>query len=69
MLKIFIISLFLLYPTISNPQVYFNNGVWMGDICMTFNGMWSKVFPQPIGSFCQIMTPNGIVLQGQIVNM
>jgi phosphodiesterase/alkaline phosphatase D-like protein len=69
MIRIFLTSLLLMLPSVSSSGVYFYNGIWVGDICMSYNGVWSRVAPQPLGSFCQIMLPTGMVVQGQIVNM
>ena len=40
---------------------------WEGNVCANMN-TWTYVNFQPIGSFCQIFLPNGMIVPGQIVN-
>lgn len=70
-MKIIILFLFL-FSQSSLAIVQFNpiNGLWMGNVCMGLNGIWTYLqILQPVGSFCQIYLPNGQIIQGQIVNM
>lgn len=59
----------LTFSSVSNAVVRFNNftGYWEGNVCANFGG-WTYVQFQPIGSFCQVFLPNGMVGQGQIIN-
>lgn len=71
-MKSFLLFLLLTFSSVSNAVVQFNpaTGFWVGNICVGISGVWNylPIF-QPIGSFCQILLPNGMVIQGQVVNM
>lgn len=60
----------LLYSFTANSVVRFNPilNLWEGNVCSAY-GTWAYVPFQPLGSFCQIILPNGTPVQGQIVNM
>lgn len=68
--KYTLIFLLLSSPPI-NSQVQFNPmmGMWMGNICANpYLNVWTYVSFLPVGSFCQFMGPNGMLIQGQIAN-
>lgn len=64
-----LLLLLLLLPLTTEAGIRYNNftGYWEGNVCANLVS-WSIVPYQPIGSVCQIILPNGMMAQGQIIN-
>lgn len=69
MIKLITILILFLISFSTTAVVRYNNftGYWEGNVCANYAG-WTYVPFQPVGSYCQLMLPNGIVVQGQIIN-
>ena len=68
-MKIKVLLFLLLISSTCESAIRFNpmTNFWEGNVCANMN-TWTYVNFQPIGSFCQIFLPNGMIVPGQIVN-